>query len=390
MNKKVIFLIPTLSMGGGERVVSELSLSLPDPIERIIVLFKNEVFYPYKGKLIPLNISLSNNPFFRIYYLFVAVLRFRKIIKAENPDYIISFGVPANIINILSSKKTILRIDTFLSYLPGNIYKFLIKIFYNKSSKIICVSKASAKDLIDNFRIKEEKVKVIYNPLDIKKIQNLALEPLEPEYEKIFDKPVMISIGRLTKGKNHSRLIRTFKEVKNIVKEAQLVILGTGELESDLRKNIKDFGLENDIHLLGRQRNPFKFLAKSKAFVLFSSQEGLPYVILEAMACGLPIISTDCKAGPREILAPETDINKETKDIEYAEFGILIPAFDNKNSVFLTKSEESLKRAMTEILTNKNLADNLAKKSLQRAEDFDIKKIINEWSFLNNEYDKAT
>ncbi len=385
--KKIIFFIPTLNEGGGERVVSELSLNLPDYIETIILLFKKEVFYPYKGKLISLDIPLLNNIFFRIYYFFVAVLRFKKLLKTEKPDLVISFGVPANIINILSNKKAVLRIDTFMSSLPSKTYKALAKILFKKAFSIICVSKVSAKDLADNFNIKEEKIKVIYNPINIKKIQELALEPIKNECENIFNKPVIITMGRLAEGKNHLRLIKIFKEIKDTIKEAQLVILGTGKLEIELKKTIKNLKLEKDVHLLGWQENPFNFLAKSKVFVLPSSREGLPCSILEAMTCGLPIVSTDCKAGPREILAPNTGIVKEAKDIEYADFGILTPVFEKEGSGFngnLTKNEEILKEAVTMVLTDKNLADNLTKKSLQRAEDFDIIKIIKEWEFLGN------
>jgi len=374
--KKIILFIPTLSIGGGERVVSDLSLNFPDYIETVIVLFKKQASYPYKGRLISLDIPLFNNILLRAYYFLIAILRFRKIIKDENPDYAISFGVPANIINILSNKKTILRVDNFMSALPSGLYKILIRAFYNKTPQIVCVSKAAARDLVDNFGIKENKIKIIYNPLNTKEIQNSALQPLEQKYEKIFKNPTIITAGRLTKQKNKQHLIKAFKRVKDEIKEANLVILGKGELEPKLKQLINDLNLEDRVYLLGWQENSFKFLAKSKAFILSSLWEGLPCSILEAMACGLPVISVDCKSGPREILAPKTDINKEAEEIEYAEFGILAPA-PNKE-----KSEESLKQVMIEILTNKNLADKLSKKSLERAKDFDIKKIINEWSFL--------
>ncbi|MEK7665105.1 MAG: glycosyltransferase [Patescibacteria group bacterium] len=388
MKKKIIFFIPTLNEGGGERVVSELSLNLPDSVERIILLFKNEVFYPYKGKLISLNIPLFNNVFFRIYYFFVAVWRFKKIIKKESPDLVISFGAPANIINVLFNKKAILRIDTFLSSLPSKTYKILAKILFKKALNIICVSKVSAKDLAENFNVKKEKIKVIYNLIDTKKIKELSLAPIKADFEKIFNNPAIITIGRLANGKNHLRLVKIFKEIKKDIKNAKLVILGTGKLEPEIKKAIKDFGLKEDIHLLGWQKNPFNFLAKAKLFVLPSSREGLPCSILEAMACGLPVISADCKAGPREILAPDTSIAEEADNIEYAEFGILTPVFEKENSQdenYLTKNEEIFKKAITEVLINKNLSDNLNKKSLQRANDFDIIKIIKEWSFL---YDK--
>ena len=392
VKKKIIFLIPTLSQGGGERVVSELSLNLPDSIERIIVLFDKQISYPYKGKLICLNIPISNILPIRILYFFIALFRFKKIIKRERPDYTISFIRPANIINILSSRKAVIRVDSFLSSTSGLIYKIFAKLFYNKASKIVCISKASAKDLVDNFRVEKKKIKTIYNPLNIKMVQNLALEPLESEYKKIFTKPVIISIGRLTKEKNHLCLIKIFARVREVVNEAQLVILGTGELESKLKGVIEDLGLENNAHLLGWQNNPFKFLAKSRVFVLASLREGLPYGILEAMACGLPIISTDCKSGPREILAPDTDVTKEAKDIEYAAYGILTPPFNGrkyKENGFLEGTGEILKKAMVKVLVDKELANNLAKKSRQRIEDFDIKNIIKEWEFLNHENNTA-
>ncbi len=383
--KKVIFFIPILTMGGGERVVSELSLYLPDSIEKVIVLLENKISYPYKGRLICLNIPISNPFLLRIYYFFLALLRFRKVVREERPDYVISFGTPANIINVLSYDKTIVRVDNFLSASSSWIYKILIKLFFNKASKVVCVSKASARDLVDNFRVKKEKIEVIYNPLNIEQIKSLSLEPLEPQHRKIFEKPVVINMGRLSEQKSQRYLIRAFVEVKKTVKEAQLVILGTGDLQPELENMVKELEIVDDVHFLGWQGNPFKFLAESKVFVLSSLWEGLPYVILEAMACRLPIVSADCKSGPREILAPRTDIYQQAKDVEYAEYGVLTPAFDGSKYIAgapLDKSEIILAQAIIELLTNRIMADSLINKSQIRAGDFDAKNIVQEWGFL--------
>jgi len=376
--KKIIFLIPTLSIGGGERVVSELSLNLPKSIDRIIVLFQKEISYPYNGNVISLNVSLSSrNLFLKIYHYFLGLLRFRKIVKIEKPDYVISFGHVANIINILSRAKSIVRVDNFYSSscygFGGGIYKTLIKMLFNKADMIVSVSKESAQDLIKNFGLKKEKIKVIYNPLNVKEIEKLSKEPLEKKYQEIFKKPVIINMGRMSKQKGQRHLIKVFKEVKKTIKEARLVILGSGELQPELNKIVKDLGIENDVYLLGWQSNPFKFLAKSKMFVLSSLWEGLPYVLLEAMACGLPIVSYDCKSGPREILAPDTNFNFQTKNIEYAEYGILVKE----------ENEELLGRAVVKVLLDKNLLSQLKEKSKKRAEDFNVKNIVKEWDFLN-------
>ncbi len=376
--KKVIFFLPTLSIGGGERVVSDLSLSFPDAIETIIVLLKNKVSYPYKGKVISLDIPISNPLFLRIYYFFVCLFRFKKIIKEENPDYVISFGPPLNIVNLFSNKKNILRVDNVMSSSgKGLVYKVLIKLFYNKAPKIICVSRVAAEDLINNFGIKKEKIMVIHNPLNVKEIQGLILEPLGPECVEIFRKPVIITAGRLTKQKNQKCLIKAFRRVKNKIKEAQLVILGNGELELKLRLLAKDLKIEESVHFLGWQKNPFKLLARARVFVLSSLWEGLPCVVLEAMACGTPVISVDCKSGPREIIAPNSKLDSRANGIEYADYGILTPPFDKKS-----KSEEILAEAIIKTLTDKNLSAFLGAKSLQRAKDFDAEKIIKKWEFL--------
>lgn len=375
MKKKIIFLLPTLSKAGGERVASELSLNLSN-FEITIVLLKSAISFPYKGKLISLNISSYRNIFLKVYCLFLALNRFKKVIKTESPDYVISFSTPANFINVLSSKNPILRVESFMTSackgFEGKIYKILIKVLYNRAEKIISVSKEISNDLINNFSVKKEKIKLIYNPIDVKQIQNLIKEPLLPEHEKIFKSPVIISAGRLSLEKNYECLIRSFREVKNKVRDANLVILGEGQQEQNLRKLITDLNVCDNVYLLGWQKNPFKFLAKSKIFVLTSLWEGLPNAILEAMACGIPVISVDCKSGPREILAPDTGFKHQTKNAEYAEYGVLTPVCDNA----------ILSNAIVDALNNKELLNNLAIKSLKRAENFDVKNIIKEWDFL--------
>jgi len=392
-NKKVIFLMPTLSTGGGERIVSELSLNLPEDIQRIIVVFtgiRDKTSYNYNGKIVSLNLPISSNFAVKIYSFFLGIYKFKKIIKEEKPDHIISFGGQLSVINILSNKKALV---TFESFIPTTysfserIFGILIRFLFNRADKIIVCSKEIGNSLVRNFGVKKEKIKVLYNPIDINKINNLVTEPLEPEYQEIFKNPVIINIGRFAEMKGQWHLVGTFKEVKNKIKDAKLVILGRGELEQGLRKLIKNLDLENDVYLLGWQKNPFKFLANSKLFVLSSpGGEGLPYVILEAMACRLPIISTDCKSGPREILAPNTDPNYQTRDIEYAQYGILTPVCTGKfyeDDHPLNREEKILTDAMVEVLSNKELLKNLAEKSKQRAEEFDAKNIIKEWNFIN-------
>lgn len=122
--------------------------------------------------------------------------------------------------------------------------------------------------------------------------------------------------------------------------------------------------------MLGKKENPFSFLSKADCFVFSSNYEGFPNVLVEALACGLPIISTDCQSGPREILAPTSNISFQLNDkIEFAEYGILVPI----------KNVEKLKEAMNLLINDKNLRKEYEEKGNFRANHFRIKKIIKQY-----------
>ena len=390
MNKKVIFLLPTLSTGGGERVISDIVLALPQEIDGTIVLFEENISYPYKGNIISLKTPVSANYIYRIYAFFVRWVRFKKIVKKDMPDYVISLGGSANIINLFCSKKAVLRIDNYVSVnnskgFFGKLNTLAIRLFFKRAFMIMVVSKASGTDLVKNFGAPAEKIRVMYNPVNVEKIISKSKELLDAQTESIFKSPVIISVGSFLPPKGQWHLIRAFSQVKKEISDARLVLVGRGHMEPYLRKLTEDFALTDSIIFLGWQDNPFKFVAKSTVFVLPSVWEGLPCALLETMACGVPVISTDCKSGPREILAPNTDINQEAKNIETAEFGILTPAVDGKKyeaKDSLTASEEFLAKAIVRVLKDKNLANALSQKSKERAGDFNINKIIKEWNFL--------
>lgn len=392
VTRRIFFLLPTLGSGGGERVISELTQALSADMECVIILFEEKIEYPYKGKILSLGVPLSENYFYRFYAFFLRLSRFKKIIKKQKPDYVISLGTSANIINLLFSPKAVLRLDNYISAnmrgFFGKISKILIRFLFKRADIIIAVSKSSRADLAENYSVPAEKVRVIYNPVNIKKIALLSAEPLPIETASIFKSPVVISVGSFLPPKGQWHLIRAFSEAKREVPEAKLVLVGRGEMEPYLRKLTAELKLTNDVFFLGWQENPFKFIAKSTVFVLPSLWEGLPCALLEAMVCGITVISADCKSGPREILAPKTGINKEAENVEYEEFGILTPAFDGKKygaADPLTKSEKFLAQTMVKILTDKKLALQFSQKAKQRANDFDVKEIIKEWDFLNEQ-----
>lgn len=390
--KKVKFLINTLSNGGAERVVSNLSLNLNNKINKEILLFgkNSKAKYSYNGKLTFLDKIEHKNIFYKIYALVKRIIKLKNIKKNNNKSTIISFLEYPNLINLLTIKygKTIVSVRNhmstkhnkgFKSYFWNNTIKYL----YNKADLIVVVSKEIKRDLIDNYGINKNNIKVIYNSYSIKKIKKLANKSLKHKYKKIFKDPVIITMGRLNKQKGHCHLIRSFTKVKKSIPNAKLVILGKGKQKNYLDQLVSDFNLKKDVYFLGFKKNPFKYIAKSKIFVLSSLYEGFPNSLSEAMACEVPVLSTDCLSGPRELLAPdEFDKKNITYGINKNRYGILVPNFDGiqKNHLeSLNKEEEKMAENIINFLENEKLEKYFSKQSLKRIKNFDINKFIKKW-----------
>jgi glycosyltransferase involved in cell wall biosynthesis len=178
------------------------------------------------------------------------------------------------------------------------------------------------------------------------------------------------------------------------------MILGEGELKDYLVKLSEELGLKTyiwdrdklsesfDVYFLGFQKNPFKFIARSKLFVFPSLWEGFPNVLVEAMACGMPVVSSDCRSGPREILASNTDFNYQTQKPEFAEYGIIMPVFEVKYKSaeeLLGEKERMWVETVDKLLEDENLRKHYSEKAKQRAEDFRIEKILIEWRNILND-----
>lgn len=389
--KNIAIIVPKLNGGGAERVASNLSLELSEYYNVSLIVFDGQnQTYPYGGELIDLKLPPKKNLWGKFRNLITRVRVVRKIKKDHKIVCSISLMDGPNLVNVLSKgkDKVITSVRIFMSESrKSNLRntRLIMRLIALGSDRIVSLSHAVKKDLINNFKVDENKIAPIYNSCNVERLLALSREN-NSEIEKNAALSI-VTMGRLTNQKGHWHLIRAFKKVLESYPETELFILGEGELLSDLKKLTKDLGIESHVNFPGYIKNPHAFISNCDVFVFPSLFEGLGNVLLEALACGKACVSSDCNAGPREILAPNSIIDKKTHTIEKAEYGILVPVCDGgfkQELEPLSTNELCLAEAIVMLLKDKELRESYEQKAIERAQDFDSGKITESWVTVIN------
>ncbi len=233
--------------------------------------------------------------------------------------------------------------------------------YYPLADQIVTVSRDLAQDLSRFAGIERRRIVTIYNPVVDERVLEAAAEVPDHPWMQGRDVPVVLGVGRLERRKGFATLIRALALVRRR-RPLRLVILGGGKTakgeatdRADLEALIRELGVADDVSLPGFKPNPFAYMARAAVFVLASDYEGLPGALIQAMACGCPVVSTDCPTGPREIL-------------QNGRFGPLVPVGDH--------------RALAEAIATMLDAPTAASELRARAADFGVEAAVGNYLAL--------
>lgn len=319
---KICVFLPSLAGGGAERVMARLTNEFSHrgfEVDLVLAHADGPYLSDLSDKVNLIDLECSG--------VLSALPKLIKYLNKHEPNSLLTAmnhsNIVATVATIFSRSKVRLILSERLHFgahlkrshsLKEWIVKCLMHFLYRRADKIICVSKEIEHYLLSSLNLDKNKITTIYNPVVDQKLIEDSHAPNSHQWLQSKDLPVIVSAGRLNAQKNQTLLIDAFHQLIQ-TKKARLIIFGEGELRHQLEQQIKDLNLIDHVLLPGFESNLFSSFRKADLFVLSSDYEGLPGVLIQAMACGLPIVSTDCPTGPAEIL-------------EQGKWGELVPVGD--------------------------------------------------------------
>jgi len=347
-----------------------------------IICLEKDVFYDLPKEIEIVHLKTNRAHFIlslRFFELFYFALKLRSVIREKKIKIVQSHLFRANYVNLLAKilgsghrAQVVNTVAVGSKYnkkaIKGILNLFLIKMLYPLADDMIFKSKAMAYDFKEHFSF-NIRCTIINNPCNEEIIKKLSMKKDDNIVIEI-NKNTIISVGRLETHKHHELLIAVYKLLLQDFPRLNLLIIGEGPERKNIEKTIEKLGIKDRVQLPGRVQNPFYYLVRAGLYVSCSESEGFPNALLEAMACSLPVVSSDCLSGPREILDPESDpLMRLESGYECAQYGIL----------FGVNDKDALKKAIAELISDEVLYKQYKEKSKRRIKDYKLNTIIEQY-----------
>lgn len=298
--------VPSMAGGGAERVMAMVANGIASLGYSVDLVLANRSG-PYLDEVEP-GVNIVDLGASRVARSLIPLMRY---LKRRRPSVLLSALMHANVIAVVAVVLTGRQVRVMVSErdavfpagdrLLARWTRALTAAAYRRADGIITVSDGVRQDVIRELQHNEDKVITVHNPIDIEEIERLALQPTGHSWLDSSSQPVFLAVGRLEPAKGFDVLLEAVAKMRSET-PVRLVILGEGSLRDELVDLAGSLGLAHQVDFPGFQRNPFSWMARCDVFVLSSRNEGLPNVLIQAMACGARIVSTDCPHGPAEIL----------------------------------------------------------------------------------------
>lgn len=367
---KLLYFHPTIVFGGAERTTTTLLKGLDKAVFDVVFVTKKGIFppLPVKEAIYIDDLGISDG-FKGVDSLIKDTKIMIQFIKKETPDIV--FGMLHYACIMLSLVKIFLRNKAKVTISPRTpskaainfyfkektmkkaLWNFMVKFFCQHSDCIVVASDGLREECISKYKAKRNKIVTVNNSIDVQSIERLSMESVNRKDSP--DNFVISTAGRVAAEKNMEVLIKAFAMLRKVLK-AKLWIIGDGPERPYLESLAASLNVVNDVDFLGFQDNPYKFIKRSDVFVHTSLFEGFGNIILEAMACRVPVIATDCPFGPREIIS---NMNN----------GILVP----------TSDEMALMEAFKKVIEDYDLRTRLVDGASKCLKDFSTEKMVKQY-----------
>jgi glycosyltransferase involved in cell wall biosynthesis len=307
-NRVLAFFIQDLRAGGAERSVARLLngiMAREIPTDLVVICRQGAFFDELDPRVNVVELPQSRT--------FTSVRGLKRYIETRRPAALVSslthINVAAILANITARPRVRLVVvehnqhsqNRRLKHGLVNLSYRMVPYLYPKADVVAAVSEGVRDDLAAVAGLRSEEIAILHNPVVGEELAEAAAAEIDHPWLSAPGPPVVLGVGRFTRQKNFPLLIEAFAKARK-TRPLRLIILGEGELRAELEAQVRALGIGEDVDLPGFDPNPFRYMRRAAVYVLSSDWEGLPTALIEALACGTPVVSTDCESGPQEIL----------------------------------------------------------------------------------------